>query len=148
MGLDCILFAVTEVSSEQVDALIASAPPEFEAKRVAAIDIFGQGQIAAKRPEQLIVQCGEFWRYYRICYERGPWVDIVRAAHWLRDSFPSRKVYYGPDNDWPSELTPEREQEISDHFFSEGNEAYYERFVAAGIPVSQEVLDKMAKRNT
>lgn len=63
-------------------------------------------------------------RYYGPGYERGPWFKYASIARWLRRRISGARVFYGGDGDC-EELTPERENEIWDHFIQHGYDPYH-----------------------
>lgn len=62
-------------------------------------------------------------RYYGPGYERGNLPLILAVSRWLRDRIPGCIVWYGGDES-VSELTPEREQLLWDHFVTVGHKPY------------------------
>lgn len=68
------------------------------------------------------------WRYYSPGYSRGPWPDIYAAIEWTKRRFPGCTVYYGGD-DADEAVTPERIDEIWQHFANTGGQEYERHYV-------------------
>jgi hypothetical protein len=65
-------------------------------------------------------------RYYGPGYERGPIVDILAVARFLRHVWHGCTVYYGSDGGGPvSVLDNDREDALWGHLFSAAGRAYY-----------------------
>ncbi len=85
-------------------------------------------------------------RYYGIGYERGPLVEILAVARWLRTRL-GAEIYYGGDNcDFVTTLASQ-EEALWEHFCSEDGREYYGSWDRGKKPHICSFCDRQATTN-
>lgn len=128
MGIDVVLYAVGEVSDDEL-----AAAESFVKQRCFDFGYSGPDgdEPFLRRDEYEGEQRIEFHsliRLYSPGYERGHWPDIHNAIVCLRAALPNCKVFYGGDvYEWCPEATDELLTEHWTHWLSPEGLRYKER---------------------
>lgn len=97
----------------------------------------GCSMVDAKKwaPDGATHEIDQCWRYYGPGYERGPWPSIAAVLMALHASPDVETVwYFGDCSDGDEPFTPQRVQEFSAHYMTEGDRPYRGAFKNLGTP--------------
>lgn len=125
MGVDVNLYAVGEVSDEQ----LAEAEAYMNARVPAMVWDVGDDRTLLQRteyPEPDRIEVNTGMSYYGLSYTRGDWPTIAGAILCLRAALPQCRVFYGGDTtDYGVEATDELLAEYGLHWLGPDGDSYH-----------------------